>query len=107
MRTVLIAVIGLIASTLCGAAEEDAACSVVDHLVTADFQLSQVAQAIAGKRLTVAVIGSASSTLIDPAGAKKAYPAQLEAALAEKLPGVTVKVTTYVRPREGAAEMER
>jgi|1185.fasta_scaffold347504_1 hypothetical protein len=106
MRTVLIAFVGLIAST-CGTVAEDAACSVADHLVTADFRLPQVATAIANKNLNIAVIGSASSTLVDPSLAKKAYPAQLEAALVEKLPGVAVKVTTYVKSREGAADMEK
>src|SRR5262249_45135989 len=41
-----------------------------------------------------------------PAGTNIAEPNWLEATLRELLPGVTVKVTTYVRARETAPEME-
>ena len=52
------------------------------------------------------MVGSASSELNGPAGTNIAYPTRLEAALGSLLPGVAVKVSTFARPRETAAEME-
>jgi len=74
--------------------------------VAPDFALPRVAQAITGKKLDIAVIGSASSELSGPAGTNIAYPTSLEKALSGLLPGVAVKVTTYARPRETASEMQ-
>jgi hypothetical protein len=74
--------------------------------VAPDFALPRVAQAIAGKKLDIAVIGSASSELSGPAGTNIAYPTSLEKTLSSLLPGVAVKVTTYARPRETASEMQ-
>lgn len=88
-------------------ADVDGACQVADHLVHADFALPKVAAAIAEKRLNIVVLGSASSALGGPAWASKAYPGRFEAALAERLPGVQVKVTTYAKPRQSAADMEK
>ncbi len=107
MRTIFMACATLIAATCGAVADEDSTCAVADHLVSADFQLPRVAAAIADKRLAIAVIGSASSMLVDSTGAKRAYPAQLEAALAEKLPGVALKVSPYAKARETAADMSR
>ena len=83
------------------AADTDPACATASKLVSADFKLSQAATAIKNKQLTIAVIGSASSTLPD---AKKAYPARLEEMLISKLPGVAVKVVARVKARESARE---
>ena len=66
---------------------DDPACGVAASLISADFRLPHVAAAINKKHLTIAVVGSASSTLPD---AKKAYPARLEGALTAKLPGVEI-----------------
>jgi hypothetical protein len=98
---------GLLAALLatpCAAADEGA-CFVAGHLVQADYGLPRVATAIAAKRLTVAVLGSASSTLPGPGGAAKAYPARLEASLMRRLPGVTVKVIVHAKAREVASDM--
>ena len=62
-------------------------------------------RAIAAKQLDILVVGAGSSLLPGPNGAKNAYPARLQIALAEKLPGVAVKVTTDVKARRTAAEM--
>lgn len=86
-------------------AEEDDACAVADQTVQADFPLSRVANAIQQKHLDVAVVGSASSTLGGPGGASKAYPARLESALSQAFPGVAIKVVTYSKSREIAADM--
>ena len=88
---------------LCGAfAQNDPACGVASALVSPDFRLSHVATAITNKQLTIAVVGSGSSTLPD---VKKAYPARLEEFLTGKLPGVNVKVLTQIKVREPAKEV--
>jgi len=98
---VLAALLGVAAPA---AAAPDSACEVAAQHARTDFRLPQVARAIADKKLDIVVVGSASSALID---SKKAYPARLEAKLASKLPGVAVRVQTFARPRETAAEMDQ
>jgi lysophospholipase L1-like esterase len=88
-----------------GVAADEGACFVAGNLVQADFALHHVAAAIAAKRLNVAVLGSASSSLPGATGAANAYPARLEASLARRLPGVAVKVVPHTKARETAAEM--
>ena len=78
---------------------------MAEHQIERDFPLPQVARALAAKRLDILVVGAGSSLLPGPNGAKNAYPARLQLALAEKLPGVAVKVTTDVQARRTAAEM--
>jgi hypothetical protein len=76
-------------------AELPAKCAVAQSLISPEFALPRVAKAIANKKLDVLVVGAGSSIL---AGAPaKAYPARLQAALAERLPGVEVKVRTNVK----------
>ncbi len=82
-------------------AEQPAECRVAENLTEPSFRLPQVARALAAKHLNVLVVGAGSSQL--PAG--NAYPARLQRALAEKLPGVEVKVTTDVKTGRTAAEM--
>ena len=76
-----------------------------EHLIERDFALPQVTRAIAAKQLDILVVGAGSSLLPGPNGIKNAYPARLEHALGEKLPGVTVKVTTDVKAKRTADEM--
>ncbi|MDO8878881.1 MAG: SGNH/GDSL hydrolase family protein [Pseudolabrys sp.] len=80
-------------------------CDVPDRHTEIDFPLPQVTRAIAAKRLTVLVLGAGSSQLPGAAGAKAAYPARLQVALAAKLPGVEVQVATDVKSTRTAAEM--
>ena len=75
------------------------------HLIERDFALPQVARAIVAKQLDILVVGAGSSMLPGPNGVKNAYPARLQQALGEKLPGVEVKVTTDVKAKRTAAEM--
>jgi len=82
-----------------------AVCQVADPQVEQDFPLPQVEHALAAKRLTILVVGAGSSALPGPNGAKNAYPARLQNALTERLPGVTVTVTTDVKARRTAAQM--
>ena len=86
-------------------AAHPAECFAAGHQSDIDFPLPLVARAIAGKQLSILVVGAGSSSLPGPNGAQKSYPARLQQALAEKLPGVTVKVTTDVKSRRTAANM--
>lgn len=80
-------------------------CDVPNRHTEIDFPLPHVSQAIADKKLTVLVLGAGSSQLPGAAGAKMAYPARLQMALAAKLPGVDVQVATDVKPTRTAFEM--
>ncbi len=80
-------------------------CDVPNRHTEIDFPLPQVSRAIAAKHLNVLVLGAGSSQLPGPAGAKTAYPARLQQALAAKLPGVEVQVATDVKPTRTAADM--
>ncbi len=90
-----------------GWAEQPDACRVASPQIQRDFPLPQVTRAIAAKRLDILVVGAGSSLLPGPNGAKNAYPARLQMALAELLPGVAVKVTTDAKARRTAAEMAK
>jgi len=104
MTTFIIALLAVLAATA-AAAGDNQACAVAAHFISPDHPLPRVKAAIADKRLDVVVVGSASSRLDGATDNQKAYPARLEAALAERLPGVAVKVVAYARPRETAALM--
>ena len=82
-----------------------AECLVEESRVGHIFPLPRVAKAVAGKKLDILVLGSGSSTLPGKADGSRAYPARLQSALSEMLPGVTVKVATEVKSRRTAAEM--
>jgi hypothetical protein len=82
------------------------ACSVPEGLISTDGELAHVAAAIKDKhRLNISVVGTASSALSGPDGARFAYPARLEAALRSLLPGNDIKVTAHVQPRRSTADM--
>jgi hypothetical protein len=80
-------------------------CDVPNRQTEIDFPLPQVTKAIAAKRLSVLVVGAGSSQLPGAAGAKNSYPARLQKALSDALPGVTVEMATDVKPTRTAAEM--
>jgi hypothetical protein len=105
MRLIVVALLCVLAASM-AVAKDGEGCIDAAGSVTPDFGLSHVAQAIAGKKLDIAVIGSASSELNNAAGTNIAYPAWLQERLRSLLPGVAVKVTTYARPRETASDME-
>jgi len=86
-------------------AAEPTECAVAQHQVEQVFPLPHTMAAVAAKKLDVLVIGAGSSILPGPNGANVAYPARLQQALKELLPGVTVKVATDVSPHHTAAEM--
>ena len=86
-------------------ADHAAECRVAEQLVERDYPLQHVASALAAKQLNILVVGAGSSLLPGQHGAENAYPARLQSALAEKLPGLAVQVTTDVQARRTAHEM--
>jgi hypothetical protein len=105
MRLIVVALLCALAGSM-ALAKDGNECIEAAGSVAPDFGLPKVARAISGKKLDIAVIGSASSELNGAGGTNIAYPSWLEESLRRLLPGVTVKVTTYARPRETASEME-
>jgi len=93
-------------------AEQPAECRVAENLLESSFRLPHVTRAISAKHLNVLVVGAGSSQLPGsngpgnaPNAGSNAYPARLQHALAQQLPGVEVKVTTDVKAKRTAAEM--
>jgi hypothetical protein len=117
MRAVLSAMVvaGLLAAAPARAQDKPAearpadskSCEVpADLLSSGDSTLDKVAAAVRGsKKLDVLVVGSGSSGLAGPDGVSIAYPARLEVALREKLPGVAVTVMTNVQPKRTAEDV--
>ena len=88
------------------AAETAPSCAVSESLLPANIDLTRVGSSIKEHhRLDITVVGSASSALTGPEGARFAYPAQLEKALRERLPGNEIKVTAHIQSRQPTADM--
>jgi hypothetical protein len=99
----LLAAITLANGSAMAGAEE---CAVPSSLIASDNEPTRVIQQIKERqRLDISVVGTGSSTLPGPDGAQYAYPARLEAALKQRLPGTAIKVTAHVQPRQTTAEM--
>jgi hypothetical protein len=88
-------------------AGDPAACRIPENMIEPNFAMQHVARAIAVKHLDVLVLGAGSSQLPGASGTKDAYPARLQHALSEKLPGIEIKVTTDVKPKRSAADMAK
>jgi len=86
-------------------AELPAECRVAAHLAEPSYPLPKVTRALAEKKFNILVVGAGSSQLPGANGAKNAYPARLQIALSEQLPGVEVKVATDIKATRTAAEM--
>jgi hypothetical protein len=86
-------------------AELPAQCRIAAHLAEPNFPLPKVTRALAEKKFNILVVGAGSSQLPGANGAKNAYPARLQQALADQLKGVEVKVTTDIKASRTAAEM--
>jgi GDSL-like Lipase/Acylhydrolase family len=86
-------------------AEHPAECRVAEHQIESVFPLPHVAIGIAAKKLNILVLGAGSSLLRGSNGTHEAYPARLERALTQQLPGVEVHVATDIKPKRTAAEM--
>ncbi len=94
---------GLCTASLARADDPKPACEVPSYLLASDSTLSKVAAAIkGGKPLNVLVVGSRSSTI--PAQEASAYPAQLQAALKDKLPSTPVNLSVEILASKTAEE---
>ena len=82
-------------------------CEAPATLTHVEGRLPQVARMIGDRKLDVMVVGTGSSLLAGPNGARNAYPARLQAALESRLPGVAISVRTDVRPRRTAGDMSK
>ena len=81
-------------------------CELPESLIASEIDLTRVANEIKDRhRLDISVVGSGSSVLSGPDGARFAYPARLEAVLRDRLPGNEIKVTAHVQLRQTTAEM--
>src|SRR5271170_6110714 len=103
--TLIFSLLAMLALFGNAAAAAPADCDVPQSLLTTEIDLPHVVQAVKDRRLDISVIGSGSSSLSGPDGARFAYPARLEQALREHLPGIEIKVTAHVQSRESTAEM--
>ena len=106
--TIILAVLAAIALAGSAAAAEltPPDCEVPERLIPAENDLQRVGAAINDHhRLDISVVGSRSSALSGPDGARFAYPAQLEQALRERLPGNEIKVTAHVPAEQTTADM--
>ncbi len=81
-------------------------CDVSQSLLESDTDLTRVMnESKTKRRLDISVVGSGSSVLAGPDGIHFSYPARLEDALKQRLPGADIKVTAHVQSRATAATM--
>jgi hypothetical protein len=108
MRTFIAALIAASIFAATGFAAEKQACDIPGYLLWGPYELKRVEQVVAkDHRMTIAVVGTGSSILAGPDGPRSAYPARLEATLAQRLPSVAVKVVTLVRTRMSTEDLAR
>ena len=82
---------GLAAAGLARAEDAPKTCEVPAYLLSTESLLPKVTEAVKnGRPLTILVVGSRSSTIAS--SADSAYPAQLQAALKEKLPSIPINL---------------
>jgi lysophospholipase L1-like esterase len=95
--------LALVAGASLARAEEAETCPVPASLLATESSLPKVGDAVkSGRPLDILVIGSRSSTI---GGSQDgAYPAQLQAALKDKLSQVTVNVSVEVQSKQTAEE---
>lgn len=107
MRAVLGALVCLgVLASLSARADDADVCAVPAYLLSTDSVLPNVSAMVKNRKLlNIVVVGSRSSSLNGPDGWATSYPARLEAALHEKLPGVEVHVTLDLRAKQSAAEV--
>ena len=104
MRAALLLLAALV--PLSPALAENSACETGKDVIPSEAVLPRAAAAVTQHHsLNIVVLGTGSSTLPLPAGEKAAYPARLQVALSELLPGIAVKVVPEVKSRQTAAEM--
>ncbi|HTV38239.1 MAG TPA: GDSL-type esterase/lipase family protein [Xanthobacteraceae bacterium] len=100
--TTLFAVIALM-NGFAFAAQE---CDVPASLLSSENEILRVAAEVKNKhRLDIAVVGTGSSALPGPDGQNFAYPARLQEALRQVLPGTEIKVVSQIQARQTTADM--
>jgi len=108
LLTALVATIALNCLPAWGAVAEPQpdVCEVPSSFLESEIDLARVTSEIKDKhRLDISVLGTGSSSLPGPDGAHFAYPARLEDALKQQLPGNEIKVTAHVQPKQTTANM--
>lgn len=104
----LLAIIALNCLPAWGAVAEPQpeACDVPASMLESEIDLTRATNQVKDQhRLTISVLGTGSSSLPGPDGAHFAYPARLEDALRQQLPGNDVKVIAHVQPKQTTANM--
>lgn len=87
-------------------AETVESCAVPAYLLTTDATLAKTSETVKARQpLNILVVGTRSSQLGGPDGASASYPARLADTLREKLPGITVNLTTDIHPRQITVEV--
>ena len=108
LLTALVAIVALNCLPAWGAVAEPQpeACDVPASFLESEIDLSRVTNELKDRhRLDISVVGTGSSLLAGPDGAHFAYPARLEDALKQQLPGNEIKVTAHVQPKQITANM--
>jgi hypothetical protein len=107
LLTALVATIAFNCLPASGAAQpQPEACDVPASFLESEIDLSRVTNGLKDKhRLDITVLGTGSSSLAGPDGSHFAYPARLEDALKQELPGNEIKVTAHVQPKQTTANM--
>jgi lysophospholipase L1-like esterase len=83
------------------------ACEVPDSFTSSETDLTRAMTAVKdAHQLNISVIGTGSSALPGPDGARFAYPARLEDLLKQQLKDVDIKVTAHVQSRATTADMD-
>ncbi len=96
--------VGCLTAGLAHAEDPAQPCDVPAYLLSTDSPLPKVAEAVKnGQPLNVLVVGSRSSTIATSEAS--AYPGRLQAALKEKLPGVTVNLSLELQSGKTAEEV--
>ena len=94
---------GLAAAGLASAEDAPKTCEVPAYLLSTESLLPKVTEAVKnGRPLTILVVGSRSSTITS--SADSAYPAQLQAALKERLPSIAINLSVELQPGKSAEE---
>jgi hypothetical protein len=106
--TALVATIAINCLPAWGAVAEPQleACDVPASFLESEIDLGRVTNELKEKhRLDISVLGTGSSSLPGPDGAHFAYPARLEDALKQQLPGNEIKVTAHIQPKQTTANL--
>jgi len=109
MKTTLITgVLATVVFVSTSLAQDRPTCGIPGYFLTSDSHLKRVSGSVTTSRqLAIAVVGTGSSALAGPDGPRSAYPARLEAVLAQRLPGISIKVVTLLRTRQTVEDLAK